>query len=192
MLRRRRHRLVRYLFHCPCLPPCYYTGSGTALIRKYLQRPKCLTDYKPQHLSQETISITHTKSKKLRQIPIHPELAEALKALPHRSAYVFCDSSGEKLSANGMARKAFEKLKADLVLTDLTFHGLRHNFASELVGKGADLRTVQEYLGHSSLRMVQRYSHVSKGIWRSTIQLLGRDLSDGSLLRQADYRMRPI
>lgn len=63
-------------------------------------------------------------------------------------------------------------------LPDLTFHALRHNFASELVAKGADLRTVQEYLGHSSLLLLQRYVHVSKGIWRSTIQLLGRDVRE--------------
>ena len=58
-------------------------------------------------------------------------------------------------------------------LGKLTFHDLRHNFATELVQKGADLRTVQAYLGHSTLLMVQRYAHVTEGIRRSTIQLLG-------------------
>lgn len=131
--------------------------------------------WKEVDLAQGTISVTHTKSKKLRQIPIHPELAEALRVLPSKSAYVFGDNAGNKRNPEGMIRATFEKITDDLGLSDLTFHGLRHNFASELVSKGADLRTVQEYLGHSSLRMVQRYAHVSKGTWRSTIQLLGRD-----------------
>ena len=68
-------------------------------------------------------------------------------------------------------------------MPELTFHALRHNFASELISKGADIRTVQEYMGHSSLRMLQRYAHVNKGIWRSTIQLLGNDsMQNGTTL----------
>jgi integrase len=127
-------------------------------------------------LAHETISITHTKSKKLRQIPIHSELDAALRQLPRISTTVFCDDRGRPLNPQGKIRKDFDDLKAAAGLPELTFHMLRHNFASELISKGADIRTVQEYMGHSSLRMLQRYAHVNKGIWRSTIQLLGRDM----------------
>lgn len=145
--------------------------------------------WKDVDLDHETISVTHTKSKKLREIPIHPELREALKRLPKRSQYVFCNESGNRYNRHGMVRAAFDRAKKNAVLEDLTFHALRHNFASELVAKGADLRTIQEYMGHSSLRMLQRYAHVSRGIWRSTIQLLGRDLpqANATLTLRKDF-----
>ena len=50
--------------------------------------------WKEVDLGNGIISVTHTKSKKLREIPIHPELSETLVALPNRSAYVFCDDGG--------------------------------------------------------------------------------------------------
>ncbi len=131
--------------------------------------------WKEVDLTHETISVTHTKSKKLRQVPIHPELGAMLRGLPRKSEYVFADEHGRPQTPEGRFRKAFERLRDSLGL-DLTFHMLRHNFASELIARGADTRTVQEYLGHSSLRMLERYAHVNKGIWRSAIQLLGRDL----------------
>jgi len=132
-------------------------------------------EWKNVDLSSEIISVTHTKAKKLRQIPIHPELKETLAKLPRKTEFVFSNKFGQKYHPHGMVREAFEDLKTRLKMPDLTFHMLRHNFASELIAKGADVRTVQEYMGHSSLRMLQRYAHVNKGIWRSTIQLLGRD-----------------
>ncbi|MDE2039548.1 MAG: site-specific integrase [Elusimicrobia bacterium] len=131
--------------------------------------------WKEVDLAHETISVTHTKSKKLREIPIHPELKAFFELMPQTSPYVLCDKAGQKMVFDGAIRKAFERLKKDLGMPELTFHALRHNFASELISKGADIRTVQEYMGHSSLRMLQRYAHVNKGIWRSTIQLLGND-----------------
>lgn len=131
--------------------------------------------WKEVDLATETISIKNTKAKKLREIPIHPELKKKLEALPRKSPYVFCDANGNKLPRNGMVRDHFQQVRSKIGLPELTFHALRHNFASELIAKGADVRTVQEYMGHSSLRMLQRYAHVNKGIWRSTIQLLGPD-----------------
>ncbi|MBI5624313.1 MAG: tyrosine-type recombinase/integrase [Elusimicrobia bacterium] len=77
-----------------------------------------------------------------------------------------------------MAREAFEKFKVELGMPKLTFHMPRQYLATELIAKGADTRTVQEYLGHSSLKMLERYAQLNKGIWRSTIQLLGRDSRD--------------
>lgn len=136
--------------------------------------------WKDVDLAHETISVTHTKSKKMREVPVHPELKAILESLPRVSEHVFCGSSGRKLGINGKLRKAFDALKVEIGIPELTFHALRHNFASELISKGADVRTVQEYMGHSSLRMLQRYAHVNKGIWRSTIQLLGRDAAPDS------------
>ena len=138
--------------------------------------------WKEVDLVTETISVTHTKAKKLREIPIHPELKETLAKLPRKTAYVFSSKLGQRYQPNGMVRAWFLDLRTKLGMPDLTFHMLRHNFATELISKGADTRTIQEYLGHSSLKMLERYAHLNKGIWRSTIQLLGRDVDSNGVL----------
>lgn len=155
-----------------------FLGPILIMALKTGMRQGEILDLKWKHvdLDHDTISVTHTKGKKLREVPIHPELKEMLAELPRRSEYVFCDELGRRFSRHGLVRVAFERAKEEAGLPDLTFHALRHNFASELIAKGADVRTVQEYMGHSSLRMLQRYAHVNRGIWRSTIQLLGRDV----------------
>jgi len=127
-------------------------------------------------VANHNIHVRRTKAGKMRVIPMHPDISEALEKMPRSetSPYIF-EVQGKRFKDFGAVRTSFDVAVEKAKLGDLTFHDLRHNFATELIQKGADVRTVQEYLGHSSLAMVQRYTHVTEGIRRSTIQLLGRE-----------------
>jgi site-specific recombinase XerD len=54
----------------------------------------------------------------------------------------------------------------------LTTHGLRHTFASHLVMRGKSLKAVQELLGHESIEMTLRYSHLTPDVRREAVQAL--------------------
>jgi integrase len=69
----------------------------------------------------------------------------------------------------------FAQVVRKTTLHDLRFHDLRHTFASRLVMRGADLRTVQELLGHNDIRMTQRYAHLSDTHKRKAIYLLDQE-----------------
>ena len=74
---------------------------------------------------------------------------------------LFLNSSGETLTERGVQyilKKIEEKTGVNL---DLHPHKMRHTFATHLLEKGADLRTIQEILGHSSLETTQVYTHVT-------------------------------
>ena len=87
------------------------------------------------------------------------ELLYNSKDLDNR--YVFLNKNGTTLTRVGV-RKILEKLVKDSSETyHISPHMLRHSFATAMLDGGADLRTVQELLGHESLSTTQIYTHLS-------------------------------
>ncbi|NCP17922.1 MAG: tyrosine recombinase XerC [Erythrobacter sp.] len=114
----------------------------------------------------ETIRVIG-KGGKTRVVPILPAiriaLADYVAACPHPlppEQPLFRGSRGGPLSP-GLVQKAMAEVRAEIGLpANATPHALRHSFASHLLGAGADLRSLQELLGHASLGSTQIYTEV--------------------------------
>ena len=88
------------------------------------------------------------------------ELAEAgLRAEPGMPLFV--NKHGGRLSSRSVRRKVTKYLEEVGLDPEISPHTIRHSFATHLLDNGADLRSVQELLGHQSLSSTQVYTHLS-------------------------------
>jgi len=85
------------------------------------------------------------------------------------SRYIFCNRSGK---AYADVRKSFCTALRKLGIVNFRFHDLRHTFGSQMVMSGVDLNTVRELLGHKSVKMALRYSHLSPDHKKRAVDIL--------------------
>jgi integrase len=145
------------LDHClPHLRPIVETALMTGM------RKGEILSLKWEQIRNGTIYVDAkmAKSGKGRQIPVNDRLAEVLRAHRQeaqlRSPYVFSDALGQRFG-----------------------NDLRHTFASWMVMAGADLKAVQELLGHASMAMTMRYAHLAPGHLTKSINLIGQVFKPG-------------
>ena len=114
----------------------------------------------------EALTVTGKRSK-TRIVPLLAPVREAIESYvslcpyaPARDAPLFRGARGGPLRGE-IVRRAVRKARRALGLSErATPHALRHSFATHLLGRGADLRTLQELLGHASLSSTQIYTEV--------------------------------
>jgi integrase/recombinase XerC len=105
------------------------------------------------------------KGKKERLVPIGDKAVTAIKNyLDHRkgiSYILFLNKNGTRLSDRGARNIIYKYIRAASLSQNISPHVLRHTFATHLLNRGADLRCVQELLGHVHLSTTQIYTHVT-------------------------------
>ncbi len=106
------------------------------------------------------------KGSKERLIPFGDEALDSLQKYllkrNSRNIYIFLNNRDNKLSRVGFWQRVKIYLKRVHLKSDITPHTLRHAFATHLLNRGADLRSVQLLLGHSDLSTTQIYTHIAK------------------------------
>jgi integrase len=112
-----------------------------------------------------TLASRGTKSKRRREIPMRQAVYDLLAAMPAKQGHVFTRRTWDSY------RTAFETVAGQVVTAPvgepLTFHGLRHHFASWFMMRGGRLEALSKILGHATLTMTMRYSHLSPDYLRA-------------------------
>lgn len=105
------------------------------------------------------------KGDKERVVPVGDTALEALAAYlamrGRRRGPIFLNARGGRLTPRSAHRIVQRRARRAGLTQRVTPHTLRHSFATHMLGEGADLRLIQELLGHSRLSTTQRYTHVS-------------------------------
>lgn len=131
--------------------------------------------------------VTISKNGTKRYISLNNSAVSALMAQPKHpnSLLVFSNEEGKSYDF----RKAFETAIKKAGIKDFHFHDLRHTFASHLVMSGVSIYTVMGLMGHKSMEMTQRYSHLSPDFQAKAVDILDRSitvLSQSASLTESD------
>lgn len=138
------------------LRPIIITAISTGMRRGEMFNLK----WKHVDFEHGFIRVDKTKNSDSRDIPINPYLAETLQGLEESRKignYVFCNEDGKKWID---IRARFHGALRRSGIKDFRFHDLRHTAASLYASRGCDLVTLQHVLGHKSIEMTMRYSHL--------------------------------
>jgi len=109
------------------------------------------------------------KGRKERIVPVGTKAIEVLiaylesRGIVEDESPLFLNSRGGRLTSRSVARVVKKQARDSGIFRKISPHSLRHTFATHLLDAGADLREIQEMLGHVSLSTTQRYTHLTMG-----------------------------
>lgn len=123
-------------------------------------------DWADVGIDQQQIQVRNSKRGKSRIVPFAPSVGVALEKYQNEikdskhTAPVFLNAQGKRITTRGVQyilQKLLQRLPKSMHLTP---HSFRHGYATHLLNRGADLRSIQELLGHSNLSTTERYTKV--------------------------------
>lgn len=148
----------------------YATGMRVGEVTRLL-----ITDLDSGRMA---IRVDQGKGRKDRYVMLSPSLLETLRAYWRESkpkVFLFPGLGGTKPLCISAAQKAFGRARRLAgIKKPVSFHTLRHSFATHLIESGTSLRTIQALLGHRSLQTTERYTHLAQNYLHQTTSPLDR------------------
>jgi integrase/recombinase XerD len=118
------------------------------------------------------LRVDQGKGKKDRNVMLSPRLLETLRAYWRQSrpkVWLFPGHRAQRPMNPTILQRAFKRAKEEArIEKSVSFHTLRHSFATHLLESGVNVRTIQALLGHCALGTTQRYTHVGGDYLRLT------------------------
>ena len=159
----------RLISHCePYLKPVVITALNTGMRKSEILH---LT-WDRVDLKNRLILLDKTKNGERREVPINNTLFQTLSGITRHIKCDYMFYNPDTLKPYYDLKKSFGKALKKAHILDFRFHDLRHTFASRLVMKGVDLTTVKELLGHKSITMTLRYSHLASAHIQNAVKAL--------------------
>lgn len=156
-----------------------YTMILTALHTGMRLGELCALSWEDIDFRQRILTVRHSmvrgimsspKSNKIRHIPLSQELATTLGGQQRPNGLVFQDN-GKPIS-DYAAEQLLTKACARAGIRRVSWHKLRHTFATQLAGRKVPLRAIQLLLGHSTIQMTERYAHFAESSLSEAISVL--------------------
>jgi site-specific recombinase XerD len=152
------------------LETAYATGMRVGEVTRLL-----ITDLDSGRMA---IRVDQGKGRKDRYVMLSPSLLETLRAYWRESKpklFLFPGVGGKKPLCISAAQKAFDRARLQAgIKKPVSFHTLRHSFATHLIESGTNVRTIQALLGHRSLQTTERYTHLAQNYLHQTTSPLDR------------------
>jgi len=162
----------------PQIEPMVVVALHTGMRRSELFNLK----WEDIDFNNNIIIVKDSKNNESRLIPMNDTVCKTLKTLYHpENIFVFHTPKGTPYKDVSVGFKGALKRAG---IENFRFHDLRHTFASRLAMGGRNLQTIQQLLGHKTIKMTVRYSHLSQSYLRDAVNTLEKGLKYGTNLAQ--------